>query len=622
MSSKLDNENYYNFHQGPHEFHIPVMGTSFTIDTPLKVAPFGINSVVSIGDDELCEQMREHYSKAHSLGFSPIQKTEHDYRAKRITAYLDLLDILITNHIETIKTLPFGEDNDLSKYFNLLPDNNPYKKQYELLNTLEDKELRSTIEKDLRAAVIPGKIEVNIMTKLDKPNYDKDKNLLPTEFSDALSALRGFANSTIESGIVFSAGFNRNLYSYISNFDSFFADKNGYIKKKIILKVSDYRSSCTQGKFLAKKGLWVSEHRIESGLNCGGHAFASQGFLLGPILKEFKDNRDSMSNQLRTICNQALENLPHENLSDDQSTMITVQGGIGTSNEHKFLIDFFNINRTGWGTPFLLVPEATTVDKKTIDLLINSTPKDLYTSEVSPLGVPFNTIKNTESDIQKQLRVENNNPGSPCPKGYLVSNTEFSKKPVCTASSFYQKRKIKQLKEQNHEPSRFQELLQKIVVKSCLCEDLAASALINNDIEYKFPKMPTICPGPNIAYFNKISTLYEMVNHIYGKLNIIDNNRSNMFVNELKMYIDHLVREIRNRIDSSSSNSEKYLQTFYQNIKDGIDYYLSIVPELIKETKVYQESMKNELNQLSDQLDDIIKKYPSIFQQPILNGSH
>ena len=44
---------------------------------------------------------------------------------------------------------------------------------------------------------------------------------------------------------------------------------------------------------------------------------------------------------------------------------------------------------------------------------------------------------------------------------------------------------------------------------------------------------------------------------------IIDNkNRSNMFVNELKMYIDHLVREIKNRIDSSSSNSEKYLQIF------------------------------------------------------------
>ena len=41
-----------------HTFHIPVMGTAFTIDTPIKVARFGISSVMSIGDDELCETMR------------------------------------------------------------------------------------------------------------------------------------------------------------------------------------------------------------------------------------------------------------------------------------------------------------------------------------------------------------------------------------------------------------------------------------------------------------------------------------------------------------------------------------------------------------------------------------
>ena len=30
-----------------HSLHIPVMGTAFTIDTPLKVGKFGISSVVS-----------------------------------------------------------------------------------------------------------------------------------------------------------------------------------------------------------------------------------------------------------------------------------------------------------------------------------------------------------------------------------------------------------------------------------------------------------------------------------------------------------------------------------------------------------------------------------------------
>ena len=74
----------------------------------------------------------------------------------------------------------------------------------------------------------------------------------------------------------------------------FFLDENGYLKKKIILKVSDYRSALIQGNFLAKKGLWVSEYRIESGLNCGGHAFATDGFLLGPILEEFKDKKEDL----------------------------------------------------------------------------------------------------------------------------------------------------------------------------------------------------------------------------------------------------------------------------------------------------------------------------------------
>jgi hypothetical protein len=42
-----------------HTFHIPVMGLAFSIDTPVKVARFGISSVVSIVDDVLIEQMRK-----------------------------------------------------------------------------------------------------------------------------------------------------------------------------------------------------------------------------------------------------------------------------------------------------------------------------------------------------------------------------------------------------------------------------------------------------------------------------------------------------------------------------------------------------------------------------------
>src|SRR5690606_10807648 len=96
------------------------------------------------------------------------------------------------------------------------------------------------------------------------------------------------------SALVLSAGFNPSLYSYLASFDDFLPDENHQINKKIILKVSDFRSALIQSKFLAKKGLWVSEFRIEFGLNCGGHAFATEGYLLGPILEEFKNRRSEL----------------------------------------------------------------------------------------------------------------------------------------------------------------------------------------------------------------------------------------------------------------------------------------------------------------------------------------
>jgi hypothetical protein len=44
--------------QSLHSFHVPVMGIAFTIDSPIKLAPYGISSVISLVDDELLEQMR------------------------------------------------------------------------------------------------------------------------------------------------------------------------------------------------------------------------------------------------------------------------------------------------------------------------------------------------------------------------------------------------------------------------------------------------------------------------------------------------------------------------------------------------------------------------------------
>ncbi len=226
----------------------------------------------------LIEKICKHYSNKYSIPFEEISKKDLYARSKRITAYLNVVDIIVARKLEEIKRLPFFEQNEKTKYFELLPDDSSLKKKYNYLLNVTDESEKEKLSKELTDLMRAGSIDVNIMSKVDRTNYAKDGTMLSDEFSDAKAALRGYAESTLTSSIVFSAGFNRTSFriSYHS-LKIFIVMKMVMIKKKIIIKVSDFRSAMIQGKFLATKGLEVSEFRIESGLNCGGHAFASQG---------------------------------------------------------------------------------------------------------------------------------------------------------------------------------------------------------------------------------------------------------------------------------------------------------------------------------------------------------
>lgn len=110
-----------------HKFHIPVMGIGFTIDTPIKVARFGISSVISIVEDELIEQMRKFHCQQTGEEYSPIKTAEEDARAKRITAYLNLVHRIVQRQTEQLRQLPFEPGSEIVKYFELLPDGVPAK---------------------------------------------------------------------------------------------------------------------------------------------------------------------------------------------------------------------------------------------------------------------------------------------------------------------------------------------------------------------------------------------------------------------------------------------------------------------------------------------------------------
>ena len=126
---------------------------------------------------------------------------------------------------------------------------------------------------------------------------------------------------------------------------------------------------------------------------------------------------------------------------------ITVQGGIGTAEEDQFLLEHYQVDATGWGSPFLLVPEVTNVDEATLKDLAQAKSEDYYISNSSPLGVLFNNFKKSSAEKQRRERIAAGRPGSPCKKKYLVSNTEFTSEPICTASRQYQHLKIKQLQQ-------------------------------------------------------------------------------------------------------------------------------------------------------------------------------
>ena len=586
-----------------HTFYIPVMGTGFTIDTPLKVGKYGISSVISLVDDVLIEQIRRFHCEKEREPYTPITNTDKDARANRITAYLNLLNKLLQRQMHKLQSSSFTAGSEITKYFELLPKS-PLKNLYKKMLTIKDHSNKVDLQNQLRKGIVPGSIDVNIMTKINKNNYHNDEKL-PNEFNDALAALRGYANSDLTSSVVFSAGFNPQLYGYLQKFDDFFPDKNGVFKKKIILKVSDYRSAEIQGKYLAKHGLWISEYRIESSVNCGGHAFINDGSLLGQILEEFKQKKHQMTKALFELYRKALCKLKKHEINQPDDVRITVQGGIGTSNEHDFLIKHYGVTETGWGTPFMLVPEATNIDDEHMEKLITATSasasanSDVYLSNSSPLGIPFWNLSTSASEEARKSRINQGCPGAVCVKGFAKLNTEFTKKPICVASNAYQKHKLSQLEQEKTSKEKYLFMQEKTLSKSCICHDLAGSVTKKYGIDKN--AKTAVCCGPNIVNFSKIATLTEMVDHIYGKISLLtNNNRPHMFIKELSLYLENLHDEIKKNTQESFTNAQKKLQNIKNNLCEGIAYYRDLAKTLAEKQR--NKFMVN-LEELSQKLE-------------------
>ena len=596
-----------------HNFHIPVMGIGYTIDTPAKVAQFGISSAISLVDDILVEKMRKFYCNKFDMPFQEISEKIEDFRAKRITAYLNLIDEIVKKKFEELKNSINQKGGEFEKYIDMLPDFSEIKQKFNQF--VQNNNIRD-IQRWLNEHLPIGSIDVNIMTKLDRENY-KNNEKLPQEYNDAHAALRGFAESDLNSSVILSAGMNPRLYSYMENFEDFYPNEKGEIKKKIILKVSDYRSALIQGKFLAKKGIWVSEYRIESGLNCGGHAFATDGNLMGPVLEEFKSNRKSLVDTTHDLLVSALEAKGKPVPEMPMTMMITAQGGIGTADEHEFIMDYYDIDSVGWGTPFLLAPEVTNVDNYTLGLLSDAKEEDLYLSGISPLGVPFNNLRGNSKDMERDGFIDKNRPGSSCPKKYVEINKEFGDKGICIASRQYQFLKLKELKKLHaDDDKKYQKEFDKVVEKSCICVGLSTATLHKNKLDYK-KEGPgvSVCPGPNMAYYSKKVTLKEMIGHIYGKTNVIERtDRPHVFIKELNLYVDYLKKKMEDMARPLTGKNEKYIDTFQNNLLEGIEYYKDLFNKKSEQFQDKKSQLFQSLDHFKDELNELKLKVLGVLQ--------
>ncbi len=582
-----------------HEFHIPVMGTGFTAGTPVDVARYGIASVISLVDDVLLEQLRRHYCAVYSRPFGPIGAAEPDARARRIRAYLDLIGELVDEQSAVLRAQPFSPGSDIVRYFELLPEGG-LKTQYRQMCDEPDPQEKARLQSVLRDMAVPGSIDVNIMTKLDRLPFENGQPADPA-FSDAIAALRGFATSRLSSSIVFSAGLNSPLYSALAAYPDFLPDTSGYSRKTVTLKVSDYRSALIQGRFLAKRGIWVSEFRVESGLNCGGHAFATHGYLMGPILDEFSKKRTAMQARLHEDYNKGLAAHAQPPVDSPREMLITVQGGIGTHAEHRSLLQYYKMDRTGWATPFLLVPEATSVDEVHLQRLIDAETADVTLGETSPMGIPFWTLQTSESEVQRRARMARGEPGSGCPKGYLKLCYEFEGEPLCKASHTYQKLKLQAIDTADMSEAAKAGSRASLLAKACICHDLAGGATLKHGIVRS--AHTAICPSLNIAHFKALATLEEMVGHIYGRISLIkDSDRPHMFIRELSLYVDHLRKELEQVAAGIYERKRSYYEEFKTNLLDGISYYQDRFLDFVSE---HQDRFRNDLLCLKTQVEQL-----------------
>ena len=97
-----------------------------------------------------------------------------------------------------------------------------------------------------------------------------------------------------------------------------------------------------------------------------------------------------------------------------------------------------------------------------------------------------------------------------------------------------------------------------------------------------------------------------MVDHIYGKSNLpIAGNRPNLFIKELKMYIDYLETKIQELKGTDDKKQISYYNTFQKNLQEGILYYKHLFENYEGKLQQMKKNVFAELESFNKKLESL-----------------
>jgi hypothetical protein len=179
------------------------------------------------------------------------------------------------------------------------------------------------------------------------------------------------------------------------------------------------------------------------------------------------------------------------------------------------------------------------------------------------------------------------------------------------ASRKYQGAKLKEIENMEISTDEKERRREKVVVKNCICDHLGNGALIALGIADEEKSPQSICPGPNIAWFNKFYTLKEMVDHIYGRRpSLVSSKRPHMFAKEIEMYMDDFEKRVL-----SSFHTKKEIVTlleYKKNLEEGLDFCLEIAKkppypgENLESISICVKKQRSRLNRINARFEESI----------------